>query len=226
MVGVKHESFNESTEMYLKTIGELTTDDEPVAIADVAHQLGVSAVSATEMVKRLQERDLLAHIPYKGVHLTAKGWSKANALIRTHHLWECFLVEQLQLPWAQAHEFACRLEHATDTAVSEALAQFLNHPQICPHGNPIPHANGSLTSAVDICLTELTPGQSGTISRISPESTLVLEYLATRELLPGTAVTVEEIAPFNGPVMLASGDTIHPLGQEVAAYIFIEQEIS
>ncbi len=222
MARMKHDSFNESTEMYLKTIGELATDDEPVAIADVAERLGVSAVSATEMVKRLQERDLLAHIPYKGVHLTSKGWGKANALIRTHHLWECFLVEQLQLPWAQAHDFACRLEHATDTAVTEALAQFLHNPATCPHGNPIPATDGNIVPAADLALTKLTPGQSGTITRISPENSLVLEYLATRNLLPGTAVTVEEIAPFNGPIMLASGEAVHPLGQEVAAYIFVD----
>jgi DtxR family Mn-dependent transcriptional regulator len=117
---------------------------------------------------------------------------------------------------------ACRLEHATDTAVTEALAHYLHHPAACPHGSPIPAANGTITPAVDHPLTALTPGQSGIITRISPESTLVLEYLATRHLLPGTAVTVEEIAPFNGPIMLASGDTIHPLGQEVAAYIFVD----
>jgi DtxR family Mn-dependent transcriptional regulator len=218
---MKHDSFNESTEMYLKTIGELATDDEPVSIAAIAQRLGVSAVSATEMIKRLQERDLLAHIPYKGVHLTAKGWGKANALIRTHLLWECFLVDKLQLPWEQAHDFACRLEHATDTAVTEALALFLDYPVRCPHGNPIPDGSGNLASDADVSLADMLPGQSGTIARISPESTLVLEYLAARHLTPGTAVAVEEIAPFNGPIMVVSDDMTHPLGQEVAAYIFV-----
>lgn len=221
---MKHESFNESTEMYLKTVSELTRDEEPVSIAAIAERLGISTVSATEMVHRLKDRGLLDHTPYKGVRLTDKGQRKANALIRTHHLWECFLVEKLNLPWEQAHEHACRLEHATDTAVTEALAAFLNHPPTCPHGNPVPAADGALAVPDDTPLTALTPGQSGVISRIAPENTLLFEYLAARQLTPGTAVTLEEIAPFNGPLMVVSGETTHPLGQEIATHIFVYPE--
>ena len=52
---MKHDSFNESAEMYLKTVSELADGDAPVPISAVADRLGVSAVSATEMVHRLQE---------------------------------------------------------------------------------------------------------------------------------------------------------------------------
>lgn len=221
---MKHDSFNESTEMYLKTVSELVEGDNPVSIAAIAERLGISSVSATEMVHRLKDRGLLEHTPYKGVHLTTKGERKASALIRAHHLWEVLLVEKLHIPWAQAHDHACRLEHATDTAVTEALAAYLNHPATCPHGNPIPATDGTMATPDDRPLTELAPGQSGVISRIAPESALLFEYLAARDLKPGTAVTVDEIAPFNGPIMVASGETIHPLGQEAAAHIFVRFE--
>lgn len=221
---MKHESFNESTEMYLKTVSELAWGEEPVSIAAIAERLGISTVSATEMVHRLKDRGLLDHTPYKGVRLTDKGQRKANTLIRAHHLWECLLVEKLHLPWEQAHEYACRLEHATDTAVTEALAAFLDHPLTCPHGNPVPAADGTLPAPDDVPLTNLMPGQSGVISRIAPENTLLFEYLAARQLKPDTAVTLEEIAPFNGPLMVISGETTHPLGQEIAAHIFVYPE--
>lgn len=219
---MKHESFNESTEMYLKTVSELAGDARPVSIAAIAERLGISPVSATEMVHRLQARGYLEHMPYKGVSLTVKGRRRANLLIRTHHLWERLLVDKLNIPWEKAHEYACRLEHATDTAVTESLATFLNHPATCPHGNPIPTADGHIAATNDIPLADLAVGQSGVITRIAPESALLFEYLAARQLQPGTAVTVTEIAPFNGPFIVVSGQTMHPLGPEVAAHIFVQ----
>ena len=50
---MKHESFNESAEMYLKTVSELAGPDALAPISTLADRLGVSAVSATEMVHRL-----------------------------------------------------------------------------------------------------------------------------------------------------------------------------
>ena len=219
---MKHDSFNESTEMYLKTIVELANGaGKPVPISALADRLGVSTVSATEMIHRLQDQDLLAHTPYKGVTLTDKGQHWATALIRAHHMWECFLVGKLGLPWEKAHDYACQLEHATETAVTEALAAFLDQPMTCPHGNPIPGPDGVVAELDDVTLTAVQPGQSGTIQRIYPESTLLLDYLAGRDLKPGSAFIVREIAPFNGPIMVDCRQQIHPLGQEVAAHIFV-----
>jgi DtxR family transcriptional regulator, Mn-dependent transcriptional regulator len=220
---MKHESFNESTEMYLKTISELVgNDDKPVPISALAERMGVSNVSATEMVHRLAERDLLYHEPYKGVRLSEGGRTRATAIIRSHHMWEVFLAEKLEFPWEKVHDFSCRLEHATDTAVTEALAVYLNNPQRCPHGNPIPGPDGRLTILFDVLLTALEPGQEGVISRITPESTLLLEYLAVRQLKPGQPITFDEVAPFNGPLMVTCAGTTHALGREVAAHIYIE----
>ena len=219
---MKHESFNESVEMYLKTVSELAGGGDLAPISALAERLGVSTVSATEMVHRLGEKGLLDHTPYKGVALTEDGRRRAQRVIRRHRLWECFLVDYLCLPWEKVHDYACRLEHATDTAVTEALAAFLNHPQTCPHGNPIPDPDGAVAAHSDVPLSDLQPGDRCTISRIHPESLLLLDYLAGRGILPGQAVEFEEIAPFNGPLMIKIGSEIHALGQEIAAHIFTE----
>lgn len=219
---MKHGSFNESTEMYLKTISELTeSEDQPVAISALAERMGVSNVSATEMVHRLSKRELLHHEPYKGVRLSPIGRMRATAIIRSHHMWEVFLAQKLEIPWEKVHDFSCRLEHATDTAVTEALASYLDHPQRCPHGNPIPGPDGRLAILFDVPLTDMEPGQRGVISRITPESTLLLEYLAKRQMKPGQTITFDEVAPFNGPLMVTCADTSHALGREVAAHIYI-----
>lgn len=211
--------------MYLKTVVELANGaGKPVPISALADRLGVSTVSATEMVHRLQDQQLLDHTPYKGVSLTDKGQHWATALIRAHHMWECFLVGKLQMPWEKAHDYACQLEHATETAVTEALAAYLNQPTTCPHGNPIPSPDGVVAKLDDMALTAVQPGQSGTIQRIHPESTLLLDYLAGRGLKPGNRFTVAKIEPFNGPIIVECCEQSHPLGQEVAAHIFVKIE--
>ena len=57
----------ESREMYLKSIYEIADGEEPVAVSLLAKRMGISPVSATEMVKRLETAHLIIHTPYKGV---------------------------------------------------------------------------------------------------------------------------------------------------------------
>lgn len=218
---MKHDSFNESAEMYLKTVSELAVGDTPVAISALAGRLGVSAVSATEMVHRLQENGLIAHRPYKGITLTEDGRHQAAGVIRSHRLWECFLVDHLQLPWDEVHELACRLEHATDPQVTDALDVYLDNPLTCPHGSPIPASDGTIIEANDLPLASLCPGQSAVISRIHPEIPELLSYLSDLGLTTGAHVTLKELAPFQGPLVLLVRDDIRYLGEEGAAHIFV-----
>lgn len=218
---MKHEPFNESTEMYLKTVHELAEDEGLVAISALARQLGVSAVSATEMVHRLEEQGYLQHQPYKGIQLTGDGSERAAQIVRSHQLWECFLYEYLKMPWADVHDHACRLEHATDGAVSDALESFLGYPSRCPHGNPIPGADGTLERCTLQALSELSAGQEATIEAIFPERGDLLAYVDAQGLHPGTIVFVEGIAPFGGPMMLRSGERVTALGEGAARHIFV-----
>ena len=137
---------SESREMYLKSIYEIADGEEPVAVSLLAKRMGVSPVSAAEMVKRLEAGKLIIHTPYKGVILTDTGQHRALIVIRRQRLWGRFLADHLDIPWSHVYDVSCRLEHATDAAVTEALAVFLKNPTICPHGHPIPDANGMLRS--------------------------------------------------------------------------------
>lgn len=207
--------------MYLKTVSELAEATEQVAISALARRLGVSTVSATEMVHRLEDQGLVEHVPYQGISLTEEGEAKATTIIRSHQLWECFLADHLQLPWEQVHDMACRLEHATDRAVTEALAEYLKHPRYCPHGNPIPGPDGASTAIDGTALAEMSPGQQGVVQAIYPESTLLLEHLSDYQIRPGVTITLTDIAPFNGPMMVTVRGDRRAIGQEVAAHIFV-----
>lgn len=214
---------SESVEMYLKSLAELGGDRDPVPIGRVAERLGVSPVSANEMMKRLGQQGLVEHLPYKGVSLTPDGRTMAHSVIRRQRLWECFLVDHLKLDWAVAYDQACDLEHATGPAVVEALADYLGQPSTCPHGNPIPGPDGQVVPAGGRSLAELAIGQSGLVRAIMPETGEVLGYLGQRGIRPGQKVTVLESAPLQGPLTVRAGDETIVLGLNLATLVLVDE---
>jgi DtxR family transcriptional regulator, Mn-dependent transcriptional regulator len=213
---------SESHEMYLKSLAELGAGLEPVPVARVAERLGVTQVSANEMMKRLAEWDLVAHLPYKGIRLTMAGSKVAHDVIRRQRLWECFLVDHLGLPWDTSYELACSLEHATAPEVAEALAAYLGQPQLCPHGHPIPDGDGRLAPLNGIPLPDLELDCPARITAVFPESAETLTYLAERSLVPQQVVTVRERAPLDGPLTILVAGSEVALGLGLAALIVVE----
>ena len=212
--------------MYLKTVAELGDDHDPVSIQLIADRLGVTSVSVSEMVKRLVDQGFLEHERYKGVVLTDEGQTIAYSVMRRQRLWECFLVKKLHLNWAGVYEIACRLEHATSTVLAEALADYLDHPTVCPHGNPIPDSDGSMVIADKVTLNALTFGQSGRIVSIQPTATDIYAYLQARHLQPGQVVKVMDIAPLQGPMTLEVGGSHIVLGRNLAELLLVHPDTS
>ncbi|GAB4455540.1 MAG: metal-dependent transcriptional regulator [Anaerolineales bacterium] len=211
---------SESTEMYLKALAEL--GDRHVAIARLAERLGVTPVSANEMMRRLGEQGLVTHTPYKGVTLTEKGREAAANVLRRQRLWEVFLYEHLKIEWAKIYELACSLEHATAPEVTEALAAFLGNPTVCPRGNPIPDANGAFAPLEGRSLREAAAGETVTVRAVNATSTDVLRYLQEKGILPGQRVRVLEAAPLDGPLTLLVNGREAALGLSMAEFVIVE----
>jgi len=212
---------SENVEEYLETIYKLEQDVSPVTTSAVAKQLGISPASVSEMAGKLAEQGLVTREPYKGVALTAIGKSHALILIRRHRLWERFLTDVLGLSWDQVHEEACRLEHVTSPLVEERLAQFLGEPETCPHGHPVPTADGEMAIEAGHPLAKLTAGQRARVLRVPEDDVDLLRYLAGLGLKPQAMVQVETVAPFQGPLTLQVGEAQHVLGRELASRIVV-----
>ena len=60
-------------ESYLEAIFSITEEKVYVRIRDIASALGVSAPSAIEMMKKLDDRGFVIYRKYDGVVLTPKG---------------------------------------------------------------------------------------------------------------------------------------------------------
>ena len=212
---------SKSTEMYLKAMAELGEGDV-VAMGRLAGRLGVTNVSANEMVRRLTEHGLMSHMPYKGVALTKKGRTAACSVLRRQRLWECFLYDHLKIEWAKLYELACSLEHATAPEVTEALAAFLGDPKFCPRGNPIPAADGSFMPLNGIPLREVSIGSAVRVLAVNATETDALKYLQERDILPGHEVTVIEAAPMEGPLTLRVGGKEVVLGLLLSEFVIVE----
>ena len=212
---------SESREMYLKSICELSDQGDLVAVSLLAKRLGVSPVSATEMVKRLEESGLITHTPYKGVALTDEGRQRALIVIRRQRLWGRFLADVLSIPWSEVYDLSCRLEHATDTTVSEALSDYLGHPTVCPHGHPIPEADGSVAENPAFPLTEISCEVEVEVIRIDQPETTLCRYLEERGILPGVTLKIVDEAPYNGPYSVEIEGKEIALGREISARVLV-----
>ncbi len=210
-----------STEMYLKAMVELG-QGEKVAVGRLADRLGVSNVSANEMVHRLTDQGLVSHTPYKGVELTESGQTAACNVLRRQRLWECFLYEYLKIEWAKLYELACALEHATAPEVTEALAVFLGDPKFCPRGNPIPSADGEFIPLNGILLRDAAVGSTVRVIAVNATETDINRYLQDRAILPGKTLTILEAAPMDGPLTVNVDGQNVALGLRLASFVIVE----
>lgn len=172
-------------------------------------------------MKRLVAQGYISHEPYKGVLLTENGRYIAHNVIRRQRLWEVFLVDHLKFNWAGVYETTCRLEHATSNVLAEKLAAYLGHPTICPHGDPIPTADGSLPVINSRPLNTLAVGETARILSIQPTQTEIFAYLYQHHVVPEQVITVTEIAPMQGPITLRLDSMEVSLGLAMAALVMV-----
>lgn len=210
-------------EEYLEMIYALSEDGGDVIGARLAEALDVSPPTVTATLQRMVRDGLVDVGAHKEVTLTANGRQAVEGIVRRHRLSERFLIDMLGLDWDQVHEEACRLEHAISPLVEERLARLLGDPETCPHGNPIP---GKAKGEREQRLVDAVEGETYLIQRVAQRGESergLLHYLAERGLLPGVVVTVEEVAPFNGPVVLDVNGRKVPVSRDVAAMLWVSK---
>ena len=183
------------------------------ALAEVLH---VSAPAVTRMVQRLKEAGYLEHEPYKGIMLTPEGEYEALMSIRRHRLVECFLVNVMKFGWHEVHDDADELGAVVSDVMVDRMDRMADYPRRCPHGEPIPSADGNMPRIYDQPLNSIEPRQEMVISRVNTHDAEKLRYFDSLGLKPGTHLEVVSFAPFNGPIHLKLGDDTQMIGHELA----------
>jgi len=212
---------SESIEEYLKTLCKLGGGSRPISVSDLAERLNVSTVSVHEMIKKLVSQNLVTYQPYKGVSLTPAGVEAASRVLQRHRLWERFLHDVLGLPWAQVHEEAGRLEHATSPDVAEKLAKFLDNPASCPHGYPIMAGGECQDDPTARPLSEIPAGARSVIVRVPEDDPRLLSYMDELGLRPETRLEVIDVAPFDGPITIEISGQRKAISPQLASQIVV-----
>jgi DtxR family transcriptional regulator, Mn-dependent transcriptional regulator len=138
---MSQELLTEAIQHYLREIYKLGQTHARVSVTALAQAQGVSAASASAMVKKLAALGLAEHAPYHGVELTPSGERVALEVIRHHRLLELYLAETLGVHVDDVHAEADRLEHAISEELETRIDRALGFPTHDPHGDPIPDAN-------------------------------------------------------------------------------------
>jgi DtxR family transcriptional regulator, Mn-dependent transcriptional regulator len=212
-----------AVENYLKAIYLLeTSTGRAVPTTKLAERLAVAPASVSEMVERLSREDLVKHVRYRGVHLTAEGRHFALGVVRRHRLVETFLVNELGMGWEEVHEEAEALEHSISDRLLGAIAAKLGDPARDPHGDPIPSANLEIDEAETVSLDRLPVGTKGRLVRILDADSTLLSYLDRLGISLGDEVEVLSLEPFGGPFTVSIGGRNRSLGQLAAGALAVE----
>ncbi|MBA2426277.1 MAG: metal-dependent transcriptional regulator [Actinobacteria bacterium] len=216
-------ALSKSENELLKSIYRQGRDNGRVHTGVLADLLGVAPGTITAVVKRLAERNLLDHNPYRGVELTQAGRRAAVAVMRRHRIVERFLSDMLGYAWNEADRLAGSFEHHLPQEVEDRLYVALDRPASCPHGFPIPPPDVAEIPEMPP-LYSLEPGDVATIAVPGSTDASVVEFLGAMGLRPSVRVEVKEKHPFDGPLVLEVDGHMRTVSEKVARQIFVKTE--
>lgn len=206
----------------LKAVYRLAKDGDGALTGALADRLHLSPGTVSTTVKRLAERGLLNHTPYKGVELTSVGRRIAISAIRRHRIVERFLSDMLGYAWNEADRLAATFEHELPQEVEDRLFVALHRPETCPHGFPIPEPDVEDLPALPP-LYALQPGDIAEVAVPGSTDPEVVKFLDTLGLRPGVRVEVREKHPFDGPLVLRVDGKERTVGEKIANQIFVKK---
>ncbi len=115
--------YQDSAEMYIKTIYQLQQEHGHVHITDIAKALKVTKPSATKAADVLKSRGLIEKEGYGPVLLTQEGVLLAEKIMIRHNIIAMYLEKVLNLDADEVEENACRMEHVVTEHMIEAMAK-------------------------------------------------------------------------------------------------------
>jgi len=215
-----------TVENYLKAIymGELRLPpgERLMPMGQLAAALDIAPGTATTMVKALAESGLATYEPYNGVCLTAAGEKLAARVLRRHRLLELFLVQVIGMNWDEVHDDAEQLEHVVSDRLIERIDQMLGQPEVDPHGDPIPTADGQLAERPLATLLTCPLHTVVTVARVTDQDAAFLRFVEAHDLKPGQTVEVEARDEVSDSVRLKGrGDARMTIGARAASKLLV-----
>lgn len=215
------EKMTSGKEDYLKAIYIISEDHDLVSNKELSDMLHVSPPSVSEMITKLQKEGYVDYTAYKGSKMTKRGRREAGKLFRFHALWEVFLVNELNFSWSEAHEQADGLEHHTGEKLADRLDEYLGRPKHCPHGDPIPDADGNRERLTFRLLSDVDEGEKTQIRRMVEDYNL-MDYLQSKGIHTGMPVVMKAKEPYEGPITVETDRGDISISYKAAQQIFVD----
>ena len=146
----------------------------------------------------------------------------AQSLIRRHRLIETYLWVNLGYALGDVHDEAHRLEHVVSDRFIEAVSSSLGHPQVDPHGDPIPDAGGEEVQRHLTALADMEEGQSGKLARLLDTRPQTLAYLEGLGLYIGARMKMIEAPEGDRIRRVQAGSGELTLSEVLASQILVE----
>jgi len=113
----------ETAEDYVEAVSDILHRQGECRVRDLARLMGVSHVTVTRIIARLQQQELVETEPYRPIHLTSKGLRLAANSRRRHEIVLAFL-KALGVPSPEAQRDAEGIEHHVGEKTLLAMRRF------------------------------------------------------------------------------------------------------
>ena len=95
------------------------------------------------------------------------------------------------MSWAEVHDEAELLEHAVSERLIDRIDEMLGRPEVDPHGDPIPTAEGRMPRPDDPDLLTAPLAVPLIVTRVTDQDPEFLRFVEQHRLMPGCTVTIE-----------------------------------
>jgi len=215
-------SFTE--ENYLKALLQITMENEEKSAAgtnELAAALNVKPATATDMLKKLKDKELVDYQKYGKITLTTPGKKHAVQIVRKHRLWETFLYKQLGFTWDEVHEVAEQLEHIQSQKLVDKLDELLDFPEFDPHGDIIPNAKGEIMVPFKKTLADVDAGKSCKMVAVKDNSVIFLQYVVKVGLGINNDIKVISKESYDSLLSIEVNGIVNSVGQKFAQNILV-----
>lgn len=208
----------ERTENALKHLLRQATDGHSASFQSLKGELGLSDRVLLALTERLED-DGLIHSDGPHLRLTPEGERLALHVVRAHRLWEVYLAEELGMPLDRVHAEAERQEHRLSPQQVERLSAAMGHPEVDPHGDPIPGSDGVRPQPPGTVLSAWPVSTPARIVHLEDEPPLAYAQLTAEGLKLGQIVRVIERTPSR--IVLSDGENEFRLAPMLAANVHV-----
>jgi ABC-type Mn2+/Zn2+ transport system permease subunit/Mn-dependent DtxR family transcriptional regulator len=116
---------------------------ENISFDELALWIGSPVQKLRKIISGLQN-DGVVTVDDNNICLTPIGEKLSLRIIRSHRLWESYLINEKILSDNNIHADAEETEHVLTEELLDEIDKKLGYPQYDPHGSPIPQKNGDL----------------------------------------------------------------------------------